>query len=353
MYPAALQLINLWFDQVIPARLEPEELDPAAVQTLLDELQQEPRRLLDPKLWPRLAFFAQVDPNGAHLPTRPTIPSPYTDDTSSHRLVTIGPVTSHGPLWYAGPDLAAAVISGPARPRVLRAWRLRAEGIQETLRPVNFRRDEEDRIDPHVSNPFQRLVELRKRETGNKLDDDLRATGYKVIANSGAYGCFVETTPEDVDPDVQRAPTRVSVWGMSEFAATVDRPERHSPLCSFPIAALVTAGARLLLAVAEGLVHDAGGEVAYCDTDSLFIVSTEHDGLVLCTNGPYIMPDGHRAVRALSWAQVMRSSKTSQRLRSLAWTAHHLRSKRRTLTRAEVGGRCGFTEPAKSHTVFS
>jgi sulfur transfer complex TusBCD TusB component (DsrH family) len=67
---------------------------------------------------------------------------------------------------------------------------------------------------------------------------------------------------------------------------------------------LVTAGARLLLAVAEGLVHDAGGEVAYCDTDSLFIVSTEHDGLVLCTNGPYIMPDGHRAVRALSWAQV-------------------------------------------------
>jgi hypothetical protein len=91
---------------------------------------------------------------------------------------------------------------------------------------------------------------------------------------------------------------------MSEFPATVDRPERHSPLCSFPIAALVTAGARLLLAVAERLVHDAGGEVAYCDTDSLFIVSTEHGGLVPCGNGPYVLPDGRRAVRALSWAQV-------------------------------------------------
>jgi hypothetical protein len=46
-YPAALQLLNLWFDQVIPARLVPEELDADAVQTLLDELHEDPRRLLD------------------------------------------------------------------------------------------------------------------------------------------------------------------------------------------------------------------------------------------------------------------------------------------------------------------
>ena len=155
------------------------------------------------------------------------------------------------PLWYAGPDLAAATISGDGRPRILKAWRLRPEGVQETLRSVAFRGDENDRIDPRTTNPFQRLVELRKRETANKLDDDLRSSGYKVIANSGAYGIFVETTPEDIDPDVQRTPTRVKVWGMHEFPASVDRPERHSALCSFPIAALVTAGARLLLAIAE------------------------------------------------------------------------------------------------------
>ena len=71
---------------------------------------------------------------------------------------------------------------------MLRAWRLRPEGVQDTLRPVAFRGDENDRIDPRMTNPFQRLVELRKRKTGNKLDDDLRSTGYKVIANSGAYG---------------------------------------------------------------------------------------------------------------------------------------------------------------------
>jgi DNA polymerase elongation subunit (family B) len=136
-------------------------------------------------------------------------------------------------------------------------------------------------------------VELRKRKSGNKLDDELRSTGYKVIANSGAYGIFVETTPEDIDPKTQRPATKVSVWGMREFASSVDRPERHSPLCSFPIAALVTAGARLFLATAERLVHDAGGEVAYCDTDSLFIVSAQREGLVPCTK---------RSLRAARWA---------------------------------------------------
>ncbi len=431
MYPSVFTLLNLWFDQVIPARLVPEELDPAHVQALLDDLHAEPRRLLDRALWPQFAFFACVEPNGAQLPTRPTIPSPYlsrrariageaartldeqsstqgafwraldecggkivpdmvfdpqrkswqragefadlprglvranprrpptgradgnldriTDgvrrllgapdlttsevleffcsyerptlraarrlvggaiaegdgDPASHRLVSIGPVTSEKPLWYAGPDLAAAAIAqGGGRPRIVRAWRLRPEGAQEALRPVAFRGDEGDRIDPREVSPFQRLPELRKRKSGNKLDDDLRSTGYKVIANAGAYGIFVETTPEDIDPDAPRPLTTVDVWGMEQFVSRVDRPERHSPLCSFPIAALVTAGARLLLAVSQRLVHDAGGEVAYCDTDSLMIVASERGGFVPCTNGPYRLPDDRRAVRVLSWREV-------------------------------------------------
>ncbi len=59
------------------------------------------------------------------------------------------------------------------------------------------------------------------------------STGFKVIANSAAYGCFVETTPEDIDPKVVRKPTSVHVWGMHEFETAVDRPEKHSALCSF------------------------------------------------------------------------------------------------------------------------
>ncbi|HEV3090594.1 MAG TPA: hypothetical protein VGX91_04020, partial [Candidatus Cybelea sp.] len=430
MYPTIFTLLNLWFDQVIPKRLEPEEMDPSEIQALLDEIHGDPRRLLDPRYWRQLAFFALVEPNSAHLPARPTIPSPLlsrsklvaleaqrifdeqtaaqapfwaaldecggkivpdmvydpkgkrwrpagefadiprgllkanrrrapsgrvngnTDriaqavrsligdadltssgvleffathvrpsieaarreaaaeiakpevDPAAHRLVSIGPLTSKAPLWFAGPDLAGAAIAGGGRPRILRAWRLKPEGVQATLQSVPFRGDEDDRIDPRTTNPWRRLVELRKRESGDARDDELRSDGYKVMSNSGAYGVCVETSPEDIDPSAERSLTRVHVRGLEEFIAKVDRPEFHSPLCSFPIAALVTAGARLLLAVAERLVRDAGGEVTYCDTDSLVIVATEHGGSVPCEYGPYVMADGRRAVRALSWAQV-------------------------------------------------
>ena len=225
-------------------------------------------------------------------------------DPASHRLVTIGPLTSTEPLWFAGPDLAAAAIVGSGRPRVVRAWRLRPEGMQSTLQPVKFRG--EDLIDPATSNPFQRLIELRKRKSGNKLDEELRSTGYKTIANSGAYGCFVETTPEDIDPDAPPPSTRVAVRSLRAFEAVVDRPEWHSPLCSFPIASLVTAGARLLLSTAEHLVREAQGEACYCDTDSLIVITRKDGGLVPCEGGPYRLRDGRRAVRALSWAQLDR-----------------------------------------------
>ncbi len=257
MYPTSFTLLNLWFDQVIPQRLEPEELEPAPVQALLDDVRANPRLLLDRTAWPRFAFFAQVDPNGAMLPSRPKAPSrKQVESAASRWLVSIGPVTSTVPLWFGGPDLAAAAIAGGA-PRILRAWRLRPVGVQNTLQPVRFRGDDE--IDPRTTNPFHRLIELRKRKSGDELDDKLRSTGYKVIANSGAYGIFVETTPEDIDPDAPRELRPVQVWGLSTFPASVDRPEWHSPLCFFPIASLVTAGARLLLAVAEYLVRDAGG----------------------------------------------------------------------------------------------
>jgi len=40
------------------------------------------------------------------------------------------------------------------------------------------------------------------------------------------------------------------------------------------------------------------------DTDSMAIIATEHGGLVPCPGGPFVMPDGHTAVRALSWKEV-------------------------------------------------
>ncbi len=115
----------------------------------------------------------------------------------SLRNIVLGPVESARPLWYAGPDLATAVITDSPRPRIVRAWRLRPIGTQETLKQLDFRG--EVKIDPRLDDIFRALIEQRKRTSDNPLDDELRNTGFKVVANSGAYGDFAETNPADID----------------------------------------------------------------------------------------------------------------------------------------------------------
>src|SRR5258708_31946502 len=60
------------------------------------------------------------------------------------------------------------------------------------------------------------------------------------------------------------------------------------------------AGGRLLLAILEKMVTDAGGTYLMCDTDSMAIVASENGGLVPCQGGPHQMPDRREAVKALS-----------------------------------------------------
>jgi len=301
MYPTVFSLLNLWFDHVIPAELEPVAVDPAEAQALLDAIAESPRLLFDKATWPKLAFFAQVEPNGAYLPARVEVPSPH---AKSLRNIVLGPVDSTRPLWYAGPDLAAAVITNKPRPRILRAWRLRPIGVQETLRPLDFR--SEVTIDPRADDFFRVLIEQRKRVTGDQLDDDLRNTGFKVVANSGAYGNFAETNPADIDPDAEPTARPVRVYGNRDFTTSVNRPETPGRFCFFPTASLVTAGARLLLALGFYEVARRKGCVAYCDTDSLVVVGSKDGGLVPCDGGAERLANGKPGVRALCYKQVER-----------------------------------------------
>ena len=72
----------------------------------------------------------------------------------------------------------------------------------------------------------------------------------------------------------------------------------------FPPASLITAGGRLLLAMLEKSVSDAGGAYLLADTDSLAIISTESGGLVACDGGEHKLADGRDAVKALTWEKV-------------------------------------------------
>jgi hypothetical protein len=312
MYPTVFALLGLWFKHVIPAKLEVEEMAPAEIEALLDRLRKHTDDLFDPATWKELDFFALVEPNGASLPARAVIADsrrrahdkmpPADDQRAANAVVTIGPVESERPLWWAAPDLAAAAIGG-SEPRIVRAWRLRPHGTQEGLQRLALRGA--DAFEPEREDLFAGFVELRRRKSSDALDDERRSTGYKVIANSGAYGVFAETNPIDVDTgEAGRKPRRVTVYAETTFESEVDRPERPGRFNFFPTASLVTAGARFMLALAQQYVEQAGGELAYCDTDGAAVVATKHGGFVPCEGGPCRLADGTRAVRALSWTQV-------------------------------------------------
>lgn len=100
-------------------------------------------------------------------------------------------------------------------------------------------------------------------------------------------------------------PVSVIVYGRRQpFAYTTTTPEDLGRFAFPPIAALITAAARLMLALLERCVSEAGGTYVFCDTDSMAIVASETGGHVPCAGGPYRLSDGTPAVQALSWREV-------------------------------------------------
>ena len=100
----------------------------------------------------------------------------------------------------------------------------------------------------------------------------------------------VEVTCHGIDPD--------------PYTCKVAHPEFPGEFWFAPLGSLITAGARLMLALLDHCVSEFHGTYVMEDTDSMAIVATEHGGFVPCPGGPFEMPDGHAAVRALSWREV-------------------------------------------------
>jgi DNA polymerase elongation subunit (family B) len=167
-------------------------------------------------------------------------------------------------------------------------------------------------IDPTRDDFFKAIVEARARiKKDSRLSvEERNALGYflKILANAGSYGLFVEVnpTPAGTDPKTgkpARAQLRV-FSGEQVFEQTAPVVE-ESGLWYCPVfAALITAGGRLLLALLERMVADAGGNHLMCDTDSMAIVASENGGVVPCVGGEHRLPDGREAIKSLSFADV-------------------------------------------------
>ena len=147
-------------------------------------------------------------------------------------------------------------------------------------------------IDPRKEDFFTRVIEYRKE---NKADDRLHHF-LKILANSTSYGTYLELNPTKIDPSKRPIITVHSGDRIFEQPAPdiVEEPGKFF----FPVlGALITSGGRLLLALIERCVRDAGGSYLCCDTDPLTIVPSK-------TGDAVQMPDGAPPVKALWWMEV-------------------------------------------------
>jgi hypothetical protein len=199
-------------------------------------------------------------------------------------------LTSSKPLWIAGPDFIASKIQTGSAPRILKALRIVPHGQQQGMNSVDLRGMV--KIDPYKDDLFKRVIEQRKLHKSN------RELYYwlKIFANS-IYGFFVEINPEAIP--LRRA-IRIEVHS-GEDSFTPDRrfqlKENQGHWYAPYLASLITSGGRLLLALLEKSVNNAGGTHAWADTDALAIVSSRNGGSL--RRFP-----GSEHVRALSWKEV-------------------------------------------------
>ena len=296
MYPTVNSLMGLWA-HVITERIELVE-DTEAVYALVEQLG--PEDLLRPETWQKLAVLVEVEPDGEILPIR----ARYSDGRSWG--IGVNQLHSSEPLWYALPDICAAKLLSGRAPKITRAIRLVPVGQQEGLKEVKLRG--EVSIDPRTQDLFQAVIEERHRLPEEKERDaeQERLYGFlKVFANAASYGIYAEMNRQE-QPEGHKVEVPVYGGGDEPFTARVSAPEHPGEFAFAPLAATITAGARLKLALLERLITDEGGTHTFDDTDAMAIVATEEGGPVACPGGSLRTPDGQEAVLALSYEQVDR-----------------------------------------------
>jgi hypothetical protein len=285
MYPAQSALLDVW------PLLTAESLN-------LDDVTDHVRHLVaDPTLPSRLlsadtwcsdigVTFVQLDQiGGAVLPIRGVYEPPPAGMHVGNGPYNIGinPLSYDGTLWYGLPDVLAATLLGPSAFMIRSAYRLQPAGMQAGLAAVDLRGA--TTVDPTLQNPFVAMIEARHTA---KADTDLSDTErarldlfLKITANATSYGSLARFDRRDIAGAVDVA---VSGPMADPISATAQHPEDPGPYAFPHVAAAITAGARLLLALVEHEITKAGGSYAFMDTDSVAIVATTTGGDINCPN---------------------------------------------------------------------
>jgi hypothetical protein len=210
-YPTVNTLLGLW--RLLTAkklRVRDATRDVEKFLKLVDLNQ-----LLDPKTWHKLNFFALVQPDADILPVRAVYGETR---VGSETNIGINPLTSDNPIWFAGPDIVASRLLTGKPPRILRAIRFEAVGVQKGLKSVRLGKGS---INPARDDFFRKVIEERK---GKKKSDPLYYS-LKILANAGCYGIYAEVNRHQVGKnDAKRVRIFSGEANITERATIMERP---------------------------------------------------------------------------------------------------------------------------------
>jgi hypothetical protein len=263
MYPTISALMDSW-RFVIAQSIEWQDATSEVIQ-LLSTI--EVTHLQDPLLWKKLNVLVEIEPNGDLLPSRVKF-------DGSHYSLGMSHLTHYETLWYTLADCIASTLLTGRAPKVVRALRFSANGVQKGLKAIKIMGDPAYRFDPVKEDFYCRVIGLRAetkvrmgQESGS-LRQQLNTEQFalKICANATSSGIFSEVNTDDY-----KTPQPVVCFGFDETAfiaslKTVEAPGRYfNPL----LASQTTGGARLMLALAQKLTESEGLTWAFCDTDSI------------------------------------------------------------------------------------
>jgi hypothetical protein len=192
--------------------------------------------------------------------------------------VGISIIDSGPDCWWTLADVLASILYTGQIPEVLRAVELVASEETIATTPITFFGDEHYVIDPQHDDIFTKVIDLRsevkariEREPENAVYLAALEQGLKLLANSTSYGIYVEVNEEDVTVEKKL----VIVYSTTTWRASTHQIELPGTYAFTPLGALIPAGGRLLVAIAEKLAADRGLSYAHIDTDGITFTRPE------------------------------------------------------------------------------
>jgi hypothetical protein len=268
MYPTVCTLMGLW-GYIIAQGVDSREstVDTRAFLDKVDLL-----ALQRPETWRVLPTIVRVRPDGDILPVR----AKYGTPPVYSYTIGLNFLTSKEPLWFTLADCISAKLLTGKVPEVIEAIEFKRGLRQLDLMPIRIAGEPDYLIDPSKDDFFRRVIEFRietKKKMKSAKGTTLRTLDayqefLKILANSTAYGISVQLDPEELNKRVH-----IHVYGPRNrlHKLLTAKYEKPGPYFHPLLGTATTASARLMLAIAERLILDAGLDWAFCDTDSMAI----------------------------------------------------------------------------------